>query len=100
MPHTVLRFALPAPHGPALFRGQLHPVPGNRARLEVTVLDGDSPVWSSKVETASGPIPLALSLPGGEELTIKVAFDGPLTFPCGVDLRDAHVIRTTNLKPE
>ena len=73
--------------------------PGNRAQLEVTVLSGDSPIWSRKVESGSGPVPLSLDLPRSEELTIKVAFDGPLTFPCGVDLRDAHVIRTTNLKP-
>ena len=100
MPHTVLRLSLPAPRGPSVFRGQLHLVPGNRARLEVTVLDGASPVWTRKMEAGSDPIPLSLDLPEGEELTLKIAFDGPLAFPCGIDLRDAHVIRTNNLKPE
>ena len=100
MPHTVLRLSLPAPHGPGVFRGQLHPVPGNRAKLEVTALDGSSPVWTRKIAADSPPIPLSPALSRGEELTLKIAFDGPLAFPCGIDLRDAHVIQTNNLKPE
>ncbi len=100
MPHTVLRLSLPPSEGPAVFRGQLHPVPGNQAQLEVTLIDGDSPIWSGKIKSGFEPIPLSLDLPRSEELTIKVTFDGPLAFPCGVDLRDAHVIRRNNLKPE
>lgn len=100
MPHTVLRLSLPAPHGPAVFRGQLHLVPGNRANLEVSILDGSSPVWTRKIAADSPPIPLSLALSRGEDLTLKIAFDGPLAFPCGIDLRDAHVIQTNNLKPE
>lgn len=96
MPHTVLRMALPEPLQPAVFRGQLHLVPGNRARLEVTVLDGTSPVWNRKIAPDSGAIPLSLNLPTGRELTLRVVFDGPLAFPCGIDLRDAHVIRRAN----
>ena len=96
MPHTVFRLTLPAPLQPAVFRGQLHLVPGNRAKLEVTVLDGDSPVWNRKIDPGSAAIPLSLNLPAGRDLTLKVAFDGPLAFPCGIDLRDAHVIRRAN----
>jgi hypothetical protein len=68
--------------------------------LEVALLDGDSPIWSGKIKSGFEPISLSLDLPRSEELTIKVTFDGPLAFPCGVDLRDAHVIRRNNLKPE
>ncbi|MBJ07258.1 MAG: hypothetical protein CMO40_09125 [Verrucomicrobiaceae bacterium] len=96
MPHTILHLALPESLRPAIFRGQLHLVPGNRARLEITVLDGSSPVWTRKINPGTDPIPLSLKLPAGRELTIRVTFDGPLAFPCGIDLRDAHVIRTAN----
>ena len=100
MPHTVLRLSLPPSQGPAVFRGQLHPVPGNQAKLEVALLHGNSPIWSRKIQSRFEPIPLSLDLPRSEELTIKVTFDGPLAFPCGVDLRDAHVIRRNHLNPE
>lgn len=100
MPHTVLRLTLPPSGEPAVFRGELHPVPGNQAQLEVSLLNGDSPLWSRKISSGTEPIPISLDLPRSEELTIKVTFDGPLSFPCGIDLRDAHVIHSNNLKPE
>lgn len=100
MPHSVVRLALPSPHSPGRFQGQLHLVPGNQANLKVTILDGNSPVWSQQLKAGSKPIPLSLNLSNAEELTLKVEFDGPLAFPCGIDLRDAHVLRTNPLKAE
>ena len=54
----------------------------------------DGKIWSHKMPAGSEAMPLSLPLPKGEDLTIKVEFDGPLTFPCGVDLRDAYVLTT------
>ena len=33
------------------------------------------------------------------DLTIAVEFDGPLAFPCGIDLRDPHLLTPAQPKP-
>jgi hypothetical protein len=48
------------------------------------------------VPATSAPIPLSLHLSGAADLTLKVEFAGPLSFPCGIDLRDPHVLTMTN----
>ena len=96
MPHTVLRIPLPTPNTPGTFRAQLAPVPGNSADLKVSLLSGEHLVWSQKLTAKSAPFPLSLHLSGAGDLTLKVEFAGPLSFPCGIDLRDPHVLTMTN----
>ncbi len=101
MPHTVVRMRLPSgPHTGATFRAQLATVPGCRADLKVSILAGSATVWKQTLPAGSNPIPLSVNLSNAEELTIVVAFSGPLAFPCGIDLRDAHILTISNLGTE
>jgi hypothetical protein len=101
MPHTVVRMRLPSgPHTGATFRAQLATVPGCRADLKVSILAGSATVWKQTLPAGSNPIPLSLNLSNAEELTLVVAFSGPLAFPCGIDLRDAHILTKSNLGTE
>ncbi len=101
MPHTVVRFALKTgPNRNGLFRTQLSAVPGSRADLKVTILAGGATLWDQRVAAGSKPIPLSLDLSNAEEFTIEVQFDGPLAFPCGIDLRDAHVLNIAQIESQ
>nr|NIP92291.1 hypothetical protein [Akkermansiaceae bacterium] len=101
MPNTVVRFALKTgPQRSGLFRSELAAVPGCRADLKVSVLAGEATLWQQRVAAGSAPIPLSLELPDAGELTIEVEFDGPLAFPCGIDLRDPHVLNLAHIQSQ
>lgn len=100
-PHTVVRLPLPeGPHTGNTLRGQLTPVPGAKAPVEVTLLAGESVVWKKQVGPNRKPEFLSIDLSQASELTLRVEFTGPLDFPCGIELRDAHILTISRLGTE
>lgn len=92
MPHTVFKMTLPKSANGTTLRARLVPVPGNRADLKVTLLAGERAVWTQNLLANSKPISLSADVSNAPELFLRVEFSGPLAFPCGIDLRDAHVL--------
>lgn len=90
MPHTVFKITLPPAAG--TLRARLVPVPGSRANLKVTLLAGERAVWTKEVPANSKAISLSADVSNAKDLFLRVEFAGPLAFPCGIDLRDAHVL--------
>ena len=92
-PNTVMRYRVSpsAPGSERRLRAVLAPVPGCRGDATFSLTAGGKEVFRSEVNPDSSARDLALFLPAGEDLVLKVAFGERLAYPCGVELRDAHV---------
>lgn len=98
MPESPARFVLKTnAAGKARLMGEIAPVHGCRASMKVTILSGESPVWNQAIPAGSPPVPLSLELSAATQLTIKVEFAGPVSFPCGIELRDPVVLNLAQL---
>ena len=98
MPESVVRFALKTnAAGKGRVRAEIATVRGCRAPMKVTILAGDTAIWNQTLPPGGAPVPLSLELSAATQLTIKVEFAGPLSFPSGIELRDPLVMNLAQL---
>ncbi|KAB2646592.1 MAG: hypothetical protein DVB27_06725 [Verrucomicrobia bacterium] len=98
LPDTVARFALKTnAAGKGRLQAEIAAVRGCRTAMKVTVLAGDTAIWNQTIAAGSAPVPLSLDFPAAKQLAIKIEFAGPLSFPCGIELRDPLVLNLAQL---
>ena len=92
-PQTVLSYKLEALGKKArVFRATLLPMPGNRGDATITLSVEGKAFYKKALSNWTDPENLDLKLPAGNELAVTVEFGEQVTYPCGVDLHDAHLI--------
>ena len=104
-PQTILRYPLESNgQSERVFRAKLIPMPGNRGDATITLSVAGKTFFKKAFSNWTDPEDLDLKLPDGKELSVTVAFGEQVSYPCGVDLHDAHLIgagakRTGGQKP-
>ncbi|MEM7235118.1 MAG: hypothetical protein AAF517_23270 [Planctomycetota bacterium] len=91
-PHSVLQIAL----DPRLSKGELRalvaPVPGSRVGVDLKLRSGSQVYFSRRIEAASAEVPIAVSVDSDKPLVLEVDFGERLSFPCGLELRNGHLV--------
>ena len=92
-PQTKTRYAQPERSGgKLLFRTTLCPLKSARGMTRFTMSVGSKTVLERTVSPSELPQSVEVQLPEGEDFVVEVDFGPLLRFPCGVILRDAHLV--------
>ena len=73
--------------------------------MNLKIVKGADTAWERALKPGGEPEDIAIPLAAGAgEIVIEVDRTGPLAFPCGLELWDAHLIvpglKTTTQQPE
>jgi hypothetical protein len=90
---TVASYKLPFSGSRRKLCAVLMPEPGCRGDVDISVEVSGRSLFNKALESDAEPQALALELPAGDALTIRVEFGGRIAYPCGADLGNAYVVK-------
>ncbi|MFP6899514.1 MAG: hypothetical protein VCA36_01140, partial [Opitutales bacterium] len=98
VPQTVIRYRLPSAgqNNNRVFRAALSPIPGSLGDATVILSVGSREFYRKELSAEDASQYLSLPIPAGQELVVGVEFGERLTYPCGIDLHDAHLAGPTS----
>ena len=96
-PQTVLRYKLPTKgqNDSRVLRTSLSPIPGSLGDATITLSLGNKEFYKKELSAESETENISIPLPAGNDLVVRVDFGKRLSYPCGVDMHDAHLAWTS-----
>ena len=96
-PQTVLRYKLPTKgqSDSRVLRTSLSPVPGSLGDATITLSLGNKEFYKKELSAESETENISIPLPAGNDLVVSVDFGKRLSYPCGIDMHDAHLAWTS-----
>lgn len=100
IPRTRLSYPIPPAFssGRALLQAHLAPLPDSREAATFTVSVEGKEFFRRSLAPGSSPEKLSLPLPKGKEFTLGVEFQDRISYPCGVEMQDAHLALAESTK--
>ena len=96
-PQTVLRYKLPTKgqNDSRIFRTSLSPIPGSLGDATITLSLGNKEFYKKELSAEDETENISIPLPSGNDLVVSVDFGKRLSYPCGIDMHDAHLAWTS-----
>ena len=96
-PQTVLRYKLPTKgqSDSRVLRTSLSPVPGSLGDATITLSLGNKEFYKKELSAEDETENISIPLPSGNDLVVSVDFGKRLSYPCGIDMHDAHLAWTS-----
>ena len=96
-PQTALRYKLPTKgqHDSRVLRTSISPVPGSLGDATITLSLGNKEFYKKELSAESETENISIPLPAGNDLVVSVDFGKRLSYPCGIDMHDAHLAWTS-----
>ena len=97
-PQTVLRYKLPTKgqSDSRVLRTSISPVPGSLGDATITLSLGNKEFYKKELSAESETENISIPLPAGNDLVVRVDFGKRLSYPCGIDMHDAHLAWTSS----